>query len=256
MSITQEAREEVERLIRQGNKLQAIKYLHDTFSISLADAKLLVDTLASELGLSHSNTTESIPFTGLHGEDRMTVQQLLQSGNKIEAIKFVQGKFKLGLKESMTQVEIIQQEIDPTFRPSKRNGCAVGLFRVFGFLFAFVGIVLLGFAAIVYGLDASIVKDENKTEGVVIELTGDDTMAPIIAYNWKGQSLTYKSTLYSNPPDFVLHERVALYVNPEKPEEVIVDTFSERWLGIVILAVIGGVFTFLSIIFFFTSRKF
>src|SRR5688572_3231247 len=107
MSMNQEAREEVERLIRQGNKLQAIKYLHDTFDISLADAKRLVDALANELALANSSQAENNPFTEqqseLQGEDRMIVQRLLQEGKKMEAIKYVRAKRNLGLKEAMTQ---------------------------------------------------------------------------------------------------------------------------------------------------------
>lgn len=254
--MTHEAREEVARLIRQGNKLQAIKYLHDTFDISLADGKALVEALENELGLTNATSTPAQVFTSLQGEDRMTVQRLLQDGKKIEAIKYVHSKSKLGLKESMTQVEIIQQEIDPTFIPSKKSGCALSLFRVLGFVFAFIGMVLLGLGLIIYWLDAAIVKEENKTEGIVIELTGKGTVAPVFEYTWRGEQRTYKSSVYSNPPAFEINERATLYINPENPDEVIVDTFSERWLAVTILSGIGGIFTFLGIIFFFTSRKF
>lgn len=257
MSMSREAKEEASRLIRQGNKLQAVKYLHDTFSISLADAKALVDALAAEIGNGPtvSSAVSSTPFTSLTLEDKSTIEDLLRQNKKIEAVKYLHTKFNLGLKGALTHVEIIQKEIDPNFVPS-RGGCALNIFRIVAFSFGFIGMLLLGIGLLIYYLDAAVVKEENKTRGVVTGLIGSNTLAPTITYSWNGKSYTYQSTLYSNPPAFEINEEVMLYVNPQKPEEVVIDTFSERWLAIVILSAIGGVFVFLSIIFLFNSRKF
>lgn len=255
MSMTQEAREEVEKLIRQGNKLLAIKYLHDTFHVSLQEGKMLVEALENEIQ-AKDGASKLHSFSSLEGDDRIIIENFIRQKKKIEAVKYVHKKFNLGLKESVLQVELIQKEIDPHFVPSTGSGCKAGMLCIFGFIFGFVGLLLLGVGILLYAINAEIVKDENKTEGIVTALSGSGTVAPTFSYTWKGQSYEYVSTLASSPPAFDLHERVALYVNPEKPEEIVVDTFSERWLAITIFVCIGGVFTFLSIIFFFSSRKF
>lgn len=257
MSMTQEAKEEVEKLIRQGNKLLAIKYLHDTFQVSLQESKMLVEALEREIQAKDSTSASTFPtVSSLQGDDRIIVENFIRQQRKIEAVKFVHKKLNLGLKEALTQVELIQKEIDPNFTPSSGGGCKKIGYRIFGFIFGFIGLLLLGVGVLLYALNAEIVKEENKTEGIVTALTGSTTVAPTFSYTWKGQVYEYASTISSSPPAFTINERVTLYVNPEKPEEVVVDTFSERWLAITIFVCIGGVFTFLSIIFFFSSRKF
>lgn len=255
MSMTQEAKEEVEKLIRKGNKLLAIKYLHDTFQVSLQEGKMLVEALESEI-LAKDSTSAFRTVSSLQGDDRMIVENFIRQQRKIEAVKYVHKKLNLGLKESLTQVELIQKEIDPNFTPSSGSGCKAGGFRILGFIFGFIGLLLLGVGILLYAINAEIVREENKTEGIVTAFTGSHTVAPTFSYTWKGQAYEYVSSISSSPPAFTINERVTLYVDPEKPEEVVVDTFSERWLAITIFVCIGGVFTFLSIIFFFSSRKF
>ena len=50
-------------------------------------------------------------------------------------------------------------------------------------------------------------------------------------------------------------ERVVLFVRKENPNDVIIDTFLERWLVITIVGAIGAVFVFVMILLIIISRK-
>jgi hypothetical protein len=78
---------------------------------------------------------------------------------------------------------------------------------------------------------------------------------PVISYNWEGRELTYAGNAYTNPPAFERGERVELYVNPNEPEDVWVNSFSERWLAMTIVGGIGVVFLGFLALFHYVSER-
>ena len=89
--MTSEAKQEVARLLLAGEKTSAIQYLSDTYTISLQDAKLLVETLEAEI--STGSIVSANPLiessTALDGKLKGEVILLLQTKGKIEAVKYV-----------------------------------------------------------------------------------------------------------------------------------------------------------------------
>lgn len=267
MSMSQEARKEAERLLRNGQKIEALKYLADTYGVSLQESKLLVEALELELfgkpqplpeepemQGEESLTNEDADF--FEDEDRKDIEHLLRTKSKIEAVKWLKEKRDLGLKEALRRVEIIEREINPN-APQAGKGCATNIFLLVGSIFSLVGLILLGIGGLIYSLDADIVQEPNKAQGVVTDLLRNGNMsAPVITYTWQGKEYKYESNSYTSPSAFDYNEAVTLYVNPEDPNEVVIDTFSERWLAIVILGGIGIVFAGMGIIFVFVSRRF
>jgi ribosomal protein L7/L12 len=134
MSITQEAREEVEKLIRQRQKLQAIQYLRETFQISLADAKQLVDALDKELAPPSADLS-------LSEDDTKALEQLLRADKKIEGVKFVRSKLGLGLKEALQVVEGIERMVNPNFVAFK-PGCRGNLVKMVALVLFSIGLTL------------------------------------------------------------------------------------------------------------------
>lgn len=260
-SLTNEAKEEVARLLRDGRKIEAIAYLEDAFDVSPDDAKLLAEAVEREMvfsapaaypdAVSPTHTAAHEPST-----DRAHVEQLLRANQKMEAIKYVRQRQGLHLKDALRRVEEVEREVNPNFKPAR--GCAGGIFKVAGVIFGLIGLLFVGGATLVIYLQSQVMVPENKVDGVVQALQPgrNGVQAPVIAYTWRGEPRTYRSETYSNPPAFTVGEAVTLYVNPNDASDVVVDTFSERWLGAVIMGVIGGVFAVLSFVFFFVSRRF
>lgn len=256
---TSEAKKEVERLVRQGQKLQAIKYLMDTFGTTLAESKVLAEAvereIAAEAGESLSNTLQG---SALQGNLKGEVIQLLQAGKKLDAIKLVKQTNNTGLKEALKLVEELDKETNPNYRSVQvSSGCAGGASKVMAILFGLVAFLLLAVAGMIYYFQTETIKNSNQLTGVVIDFqTSEGSTAPIIAYHQHGQEKRYKSTVYSTPPAYVLKEEVPMFVNRDDPDDVILDTFTDRWLAIVVL---GGFAAFLALfvaLFLFIGRKF
>src|SRR5688500_11206930 len=102
MSLTSEAKKEVERLLLSGQKIRAVKYLHDTVNISLLDAKTLVEAVEHEHvsgrpGGELSPSPFSAPSaTALDGALKAQVIALLTVNKKIEAVKLVKTQLNTG----------------------------------------------------------------------------------------------------------------------------------------------------------------
>ena len=99
--------------------------------------------------------------------------------------------------------------------------------------------------------------------GEVIELTKtlkdpinrspDDTLGSpvyypkILYYDDHNEPHTFQSKVGLNPPP-AIGEKVSLLVNPENPEEVIVNSFIYKWLGPFLVCIVGWVLLIFTII--------
>lgn len=82
-----------------------------------------------------------------------------------------------------------------------------------------------------------------KVEGTVIRNQFKDGIArPIISYSYDGKELTHADNTYTNPPAFDRGEKVELFVNPNNPEDVYVNSFVGRFLAMTIVGGLGIVF--------------
>ena len=105
----------IRNLVADGQKIEAIRILRAAISVDLAEAKRLVESetaLVERLRKSPAPTAES-------GSDQ-EILDLLQSGQKIEAIKRHRERTGLGLKESKDYVESLAQRHGIIVRPA---GC-------------------------------------------------------------------------------------------------------------------------------------
>ena len=258
---TNEAKKEVRRLLQQGQKLEAIKYLSDNFGTSLSESKMLVEALEKETDSPIAEPIVTVPDQSqgkLPEGLKVEVIKMLQGDQKMEAIKLVRQNLGVGLKEGLILVEEVQKEVDPNYRSVKMGGgCLGGTFNVVSFIFGFIAVVLAGIGVVIYIVQQQTVSNGDYVQGEVVDFKTMDTgVAPVISYQLKGQSKTYISTLYSTPPAYQLHEKLWMYVSRDDQEDVVIDNFTERWLAITILAVIALLFGFFAFLFRFVARKF
>ena len=127
--------------------------------------------------------------------------------------------------------------------------------RIFYLAFGGVGALLLSIAAVIFYFDQKANNQYTHIEGKVIRNQFVNGMArPIIAYSWEGKDLTYMSTTYTTPPAFERGEKVELFVNPNDPEDVYINSFSERWLAMTIVGGMGIVFLGFLALFHYLSQ--
>jgi len=128
--------------------------------------------------------------------------------------------------------------------------------RIFYFAFGGVGTLLLSIAAIIFYFNQKANNQYTHIEGVVVRNQFINGMSrPIITYSWEGKELTYMSTTYTNPPAFERGEKVELFVNPSDPDDVYINSFSQRWLAMTIVGGIGVVFLGFLALFHYLSQR-
>ncbi len=169
------------------------------------------------------------------------IRELLIQGKKIEAIKYIHDNYKLGLKESKRLVELVDQDIrndEYVYDRSTVVHTGKNIGKLVGKIFLGIGIILLVPAIIVFANNQKLVDSAVLITGTVIS----NPSQPEIEYNYNGETLVYYSSVTSTPPSYELGEKVEIYVDPEDPSNVLINTFSDRWLLITILGVMGLVF--------------
>ncbi|HYG20227.1 MAG TPA: DUF3592 domain-containing protein, partial [Ohtaekwangia sp.] len=201
--------------------------------------------------------TPPTPGGGLNSDASARIEALLRDGKKIEAVKYVRQQFRLGLRESLQKVEAIHREIDPTAASAIGSGCAGKTLSVLAFIFSIVALICLAIAGIECYLNESIVRDSDRVIGVVVDMQHISTgSAPVVEHVISGKVLRYESITFSKPLAYRLQEQVPLYASRENPEVIVIDTFTERWLGITVFGSVGILFTFFRIIAAIASRRF
>jgi hypothetical protein len=101
------------------------------------------------------------------------------------------------------------------------------------------------------------------TEGRIVALkpvhsTRDNsvTYAPVFRFDVPGSHFaTVVSHTSSNPPVFKLGEFVTVHYEQGHPQDAVIDSFGQLWLGDVIFGSLGTVFTGISILVLVATRK-
>lgn len=190
MVLSPQQKEEIYNYIDQGRKIEAIKYLTDTFNLRLRDAKRLVEEIEKE-------RTGNVTY--------------IKKGDNIN--KRVKGSDK-----TIKTVLIV---------------------------FVLAGAIMTGFA-IFFAMEVDKkVSEWVASNGTVTGLQGgsEGGSAPVITYEFENSVYNYQSSIYSNPPSYFVGEEVGIYINPEYPFEILINTFSEKWLLTMILGIMGVLFT-------------
>src|SRR5688572_8079853 len=141
--MTQDIKEEVEKILRSGDRDRAIRYLRDSFSISLQEATVLVEALEREQGIIVAQPTPQQDPTARDGALKTEVARLLQDGRKMEAIKHVRAKLHVGLKEALVMVDEVARQVNPNYVSFNATGCLQSVARGFGIFLMIVSFMCL-----------------------------------------------------------------------------------------------------------------
>ena len=180
---------------------------------------------------------------------KQEIEKLLRANQKMLAIKYARESFNVSLQEAVKLVEAVEKELGIKVGPSPGSlNCLSGCLTSFAWFFFACSFLMFSVAGVTYYLNEKTIQKSERIIGTVVALESNsdngDSQAPVIAYEWKGEERKYHSTVYSDPPEYYVGEEVELYIDPEDPEEVIVDTFLERWL---VVSIMGGAGLFLLI---------
>jgi len=104
-----ERMQEVVRLIKDGEKIEAIKAFREATGVGLKEAKDAVEAIESNRATTINTVTTSMPYTTTPATPQAAAMQevirLVQSGNKIGAVKKFRELYGVGLKEAKDVID-------------------------------------------------------------------------------------------------------------------------------------------------------
>ena len=115
-------------------------------------------------------------------------------------------------------------------------------------LFAVVGFATLIAGGVLVKSTWALLATGERAEGRVIELEyrrSDDggSYYPVVRFRSAGgEEITFRSSFGTSPPAFSEGEAVTVLYDPRNPYAGKIDSFSQLWLGPLILGLLGGVF--------------
>lgn len=185
---------------------------------------------------------------------------LLQMGEKLEAVRYMQETLGLSAEQALTLVEKLDEETEQTelrtkfesMRERMQSGPASKMPRTVGLIFMSIGGIMLAVVAYIIVSDYKFSQRAVPVTGKVIDYSsyystdsdgsGSTMYTPTFEYTYNGSKHTYTSSTSSSSPDFEMGESVEILVDPDNPGNVLVNAFWERWLLAVILGFMGSMF--------------
>jgi len=195
-------------------------------------------------------------------EQKEHAMELISMGDNLEAVRYFQQVLNIDAEQAVLLTEKLEEEIDAEESPGlkefeqqhtklKESGANVG--RIVGTLFMGIGMVMLLVVAYLiyshqqFAKNAMVVK-ATLTAYQSYDSRDDDgsttTMfTPVFEYEFKGTKHTYVSNSSSSSQDYEIGEKVDMMVNPDDPQDVLVDSFMGKWFLPLLLGIMGTVFT-------------
>jgi|GEM_PF-3556723 hypothetical protein len=194
---------------------------------------------------------------------KLTVRELLKTGQRNKAVQYLSEQLAAGLYDAEKLVTAVEFEIaterqqqDQTIEKTGNFllGCGSIVFKTIGVGFAICSFACILAAIVIYFVFN--IPNAISVEGTVTEFQTNDTgTAPVIEFIWQGETKIYKSQTYSEPNPYTSGQPVTLLVNQENPDEVVIDSFEERWMAISVLGGTGLFMLLLTTVFFTIGKK-
>ncbi len=120
---------------------------------------------------------------------------------------------------------------------------------LFGGIFGGIGLLLLFLAVYFFTDTLQAQKNAFRVKGTVIELErsrgskGGSVYTPVVEFQLNNQPVKIYGSVASSPPAFERGEVVEVIVNLKNPEESRIDSFMENWFVVLILGLMGSIFS-------------
>lgn len=198
-------------------------------------------------------------------EQKEQLESLIESGEKLEAIRFAQQTFGLDAEQAITMVERLEEQLeaesDAALEQSGKEleQSTANLPAIIGGIFSAIGIILIGLAAWFGYRSYNFLQKAEIVPGIVKEFKErqarnkeDNTMytlnMPVLQYHYNGKDYTYVSPYGSTTPEYAVGDQISLLVDPAEPGRPEEDSFMNSWFLPMLLGSIGLVFAGVGIV--------
>lgn len=191
-------------------------------------------------------------------EQKQHATNLIQQGDKIQAIKYLRETLNITLEQALALAEKLEQEVEGksvkfTLGDLPESRTKVNPPKLVGGIFLSVGLIMLVVTGWIYNRQQNFYQRAIPVQGTVIsydqyESSDDDggstTMyTPVFEYSYNGQTYTHTGEVSSSSQDYDIGEPAEIMVDPDNPSDMMVDSFMERWFVVLLLGFMGIVFT-------------
>ena len=186
-------------------------------------------------------------------EQKEHAVELIEMGDKLEAVRFVQQTLYISVEQALTLTEKLEGELkSPNENPSDAPTMNVG--RLLGSIFMSLGGIMLAVVAYLAFSNYKFEQRAQPVKGKVVDYQsyqsanskggGYTTMyTPSFEYPFQGKPYRYKSSTSSSSKEYEIGEAVEVLVDPLEPETPLINTFWEKWFLPVLLGSLGTMFT-------------
>lgn len=199
--------------------------------------------------------------------------ELIEMGEKLEAVRYFQEILHIDAEQALTLAEKLEEEIETS--PEKeefvkkqeeliRSGNNVG--RLVGMIFMCIGIGLLMVVIYLVYTHQQFEKNAERVNGTLLEYQsyesknddggGYTTMyTPVFAYSFRGKTFRQPGNSSSSVKEYDIGQPVEILVDPENPSEILVNSFMEKWFLPLLLGIMGAVFSGIGYVVFVVLGK-
>ncbi|MGJ8743137.1 DUF3592 domain-containing protein [Polaribacter sp.] len=135
--------------------------------------------------------------------------------------------------------------------------------NIIKYIFTIVGVGMLVGASFLYKNTSEFLKNSIETEGEVIEMIRSRSSSneslmykPLVQfYDVNGNVIEFASSVSSSSPSYGIGEKVAVLYTAESPNKAKIKGFFTIWGGILILGIMGAVFSAVGLSFFIYRKR-
>ena len=122
-------------------------------------------------------------------------------------------------------------------KPGRSFGCL-------GLILNILWIVLLAAGLLLAYGSWRLTTQGKSVEGTVVKMISSEdqdgvTYAPVVEYEADGNTYSYESSTYSNPPAYHVGQQVKMIYDGEHPDQARISNFVELWLAPLIMIPLG-----------------
>lgn len=122
-------------------------------------------------------------------------------------------------------------------KPGRWFGCL-------GLVLNLIWIVLLAAGLLLAYNSWRLTTHGKSAEGTVVKMISSEdedgvTFAPVVEYDANGNTYSYESSNYSNPPAYHEGQQVKMIYNADHPDQARISNFAELWLAPLIMIPLG-----------------
>lgn len=195
-------------------------------------------------------------------EQKNHLENLLKTGEELEAVRYLQNTLGLSAEEALKLTEQLDKTVEESPEVKMRQFMQKSRIRTMkdsnvskwvGGIFLFFGLVMLGVAGYIFYSNYTFAQKAVPVTGKVIDFsisysTDDDgntsTMySSVFEYEYNGEVYTHESEVASSSPDYDEGEEAEILIDPEFPGKALVNTFWDRWFVILIVGFFGVAFS-------------